>query len=155
MCLSTVTDPYAKSKIIHSGYKEFSGSGKSLSFQSYSMKGGPAVPLDTWIKAEGPASISATDGKTYPAYFHIYDSNKESKKNKNRVLVYFRGLRAVGTQGNETCFIAQEMYVPSSPNSWPPIQPKLATPQKDSTTKVIIEKLSSLIDDLKKTAGNA
>ena len=146
MCLDTV-EREVKSSIVHSGYKRFLS---GPTFESFKMKAGAKVPQDRWIKAEGPSSINANDGRKYPAYFHIYETENGTL---SRTRVFFRKLKCVGKQAGEKVYIAEEMYVPSDPNGWPPIE-KSAAP-KDSPMKVIIEKLSSVIDDLKKTAGNA
>lgn len=154
MCLNSVTNSNANSKIIHSGYKEFYGTDKKPEFATYPMKAGKQVPLDKWIRAEGIKEI-ANDGKEYPALFHIYEET-DPKSFRKRTRVFFRGLKVVGLQGSEKCYIAEEMYVPSDPNGWPPIEKSAtSTPPKESPVKVIIEKLTSTLEDLKKIAGNA
>ncbi len=148
MCLSTVTKNNLKSKIVMSGYKEFNVSGGNLCFQSYPLKSGKNIVKDTWIKAEGPSSIKATDNSYYPAFFHVYE-----EESKSRTRVFVRGLKTIGTQSGEKVLVAEELYIPSDPNSWP--DKNAPAPKGTSAAAKLVEKMSSLIDEFKKTSGNA
>jgi hypothetical protein len=126
MCLSKITDTYAKpSGLIVDGWKDFnigriSGSGRL----TYPNMGG-AVELDKWISASDvkpPVTIKASDGKSYMAGFHVYADEKEVKKYASR-RVYVRNITCAGIDGGMKCVIAQEMYVPSKPDAWPPMVP--------------------------------
>jgi hypothetical protein len=129
MCLTTIDEQNdSPSNMIMSGWKEFSTRGASnLEFQNNALRGNNQVPLDQWIVAEKQL-IKATDGKKYNTGFHVWiDETKESKKLTH---VYIRKISTIGTQDTKRVAIAEEMYVPSNPNDWPP---KPGEPSKKET----------------------
>jgi hypothetical protein len=87
------------------------------------------VKLDEWITANGP-EIDAGDSKKYKAGFHVYA--EESRHDKRR-RVYVRQVTCEGMQDGERCLIAQQMYVPSDENAWPPKEP---SPMKSLLNRV-------------------
>lgn len=116
MCLSKIEVAYDKpSDLIVDGWKAFIGTGPKLTL---SYMG--SVALDTWLTASAanaPNGIKGDDGKTYKAGFHAYiDSPRYSGYRR----VYLRKITCAGEQDGKKCVIAQEMYVPSDPNGWPP-----------------------------------
>jgi hypothetical protein len=121
MCLSKINSTYDKpSNVIVDGWKEFSGAGKSLTFVN--MTGD--VALDRWLFANlirPPIKIKAGDGKEYQAGFHVYADETETKKFLHYRRVYLRRITCAGNQDGKACVIAQEMYVPSDPDAWPPM----------------------------------
>jgi len=136
MCLTKVTAHPEPSDLIVDGWKKFGVSGQSLTFQS--MRG--AVALDVWLQASktsAPTGIEALDGTKYKAGFHIYPDEKHGHTGTRRV--YLRRITCVGEQDGERCVIAQEMYVPSTPDGWPPPTPAPApaTPKTKSLLKRI------------------
>lgn len=119
MCLATVkrTD---HSSLIESGWKKFGGSNTTPCFENQALNGKMEVPLDTWIAADTSKQIKATDGQRYRSGFHIYveelDQNTWSKR------VFFRHAEIGGQQDGRECVVAREMFVPSNPNDWPPLE---------------------------------
>lgn len=134
MCLSSVTTIYPNpSELITDGWKSFGGSGSQLLFQMQKFGGKSDVPLDVWLKAESLGlSIKATDGKSYEPGFHVYSDDFQNKTGYRRVFV--RRISCAGNQETNKCVIAQEMYVPSDPNGWPP-QPTPAPPTPTVVSK--------------------
>jgi hypothetical protein len=122
MCLSKINLAYDKpSDLIVDAWKEFGGtSAKPESYNvTLAIDGKRTVPLDQWIKASdklAPWGITASDGKTYKPGFHAYSVEKKRLFRR----VYLRKITCVGSQDNEECYVAQEMYVPSDPDGWPP-----------------------------------
>ena len=143
MCLSTIEEQYdPPSTLIIDGWKQFTGSGKALYFENYGINNSKAVPLDQWITAFA-VEISSLDYKKYTTGFHIYEEEPKNKVGYTRVFV--RKVTYRGTQDSKKCLIAQEMYVPSSKNGWPPTSTE--TTQKN---KGLMDKLKS-----KLPGGNA
>jgi hypothetical protein len=106
--------------MIMDGWKVFGGTESKPVFQSYKLNSGSAVPLDKWIKAEdstGGKGVKASDGNYYQPGFHVYANEPKKKLGYRRVFV--RNVSCRGNDGDET-IIAQEMYVPSDQNAWPP-----------------------------------
>jgi hypothetical protein len=126
MCLTKVISGPAKvSDLIVDGWKEFDGKPPTMAHQSF----GGTVVMDTWLKASevrAPTGIRASDGKKYQAGFHIYAEESELKNRYRLRRVYYRRVTCVGEQDGSKCVIAQEMYVPSNQDSWPPLPPPQA-----------------------------
>lgn len=123
MCLTKIATAYDKpSELIECGWKEFYGSAVSLlRFCNF----GGDVPMDKWItaseiKTPPTGGIKASDGKMYKSGFHIYSDETQIKKNRDYRRVYYRRVTCAGEQDGMRCVIAQEMYVPSNQDSWPP-----------------------------------
>lgn len=121
MCLSVIDVSYDKpSDLIVDGWKEFSGPSGSPMFLNYTTI---AVPLDQWLEAskvKNPQDINMTNGKTYRAGFHAFSDEKEIDVKSRFRRVYLRRITCAGAQDGKKCVVAQEMYVPSGPNVWPP-----------------------------------
>ena len=126
MCLTKVISSPAKvSDLIVDGWKEFGGGRKSLTFAN--MTGD--VALDKWLFANlirPPIKIRASDGKEYEAGFHVYAEESDLRNRYRLRRVYYRRVTCVGEQDGSKCVIAQEMYVPSNQDSWPPLPPPQA-----------------------------
>ena len=141
MCLTKVVNTYDKpTDLIVDGWKEFEGYGSSLKFQNF----GGAVRQDAWLKANDVKSttdITANDGKKYKSGFHVYADEKDKPRGCRRV--YLRTVTCAGEQSGSKCVIAQEMYVPSDPDAWPPLAQTLPTPRPTP-------KRQKLIDSFKK-----
>jgi hypothetical protein len=117
------------SDLIVNAWKEFDGSKPvTLSFTNF----GGTVKLDTWLVAsevKPPINITASDGKTYRAGFHAYAAERASRRITRRV--YLRKITCIGDQDGSKAVVAQEMYVPTDPDGWPPQPPAApATPPK-------------------------
>jgi hypothetical protein len=137
MCLSKITASYDKpSGLIVDGWKEFDN-GRVFGRLTYPNMGG-TVEMDKWISASDlrpPVVIKASDGKPYMAGFHVYADEKEVKKYASR-RVYVRNITCAGVDGGLKCLIAQEMYVPSKPDAWPPLAP-------DKSKKGLMDRMKS------------
>lgn len=126
MCLQTVAEKFDSSTLIIDGWKEFGGTSSKPEFAAFSLGGKKGVPLDEWISADSESifgkakGVVATDGKTYVPGFHIYEDEDEARKLGASRRVYSRRMHTRGIQDKATVIIAQEMYVPSNPNGWPP-----------------------------------
>ncbi len=121
MCLDYGHFKVEPSTLIQSGWKDFGSAtfGSKLRFDNFQYKGSKDVPLNKWITAEG----DKVSGADYRAGFHIYEDEKElngSGKNSKR-RVYYRNAHTRGRQSSLTVIVAQEMYVPSNPDDWPPL----------------------------------
>lgn len=122
MCLSTIAETYEEpSTMIMSGLKVFKGSTSTPEFENQFYKGSKKVPLDVWIKAEG------TSLGFYPAGFHVFEADSTSTSQqssywdmKKARRVYMRKVHTKGTQDGMTIYVAEEIYVPSNPDAWPP-----------------------------------
>jgi hypothetical protein len=127
MCLEKVKEVYdVPSTFITDGWKSFSrtGTGK-LSFEQYPVGSTREVPLDKWIQADGSQAkngqIQASDGSTYMAGFHVFSEESEVKRDATRMTrVFVRKVSCSGIDRGKKAVIAQEIYVPSDPNGWPP-----------------------------------
>jgi len=124
MCLSSVKETYdPSSELIVDGWKSFTSGtvSGSLKFENFS----DTVELDKWMQASAataPTGIRADDGKTYMPGFHVYAEESEIQKLGYKCRrVYVRRVTCMGEQGRIKCVIAQEMYVPSNQNAWPPL----------------------------------
>ena len=154
MCLSSVKETYSNpSSVITDGWKEFTSSVGKLFFHTYGLDGGfddaaREVPMDKWIKA-AEISVTAGDYKQYTSGFHVYTNGKNAA-GVSRRRVYIRRVKAKGLQGDEECLIANEMYVPSDPNGWPPKNGEPAKLGNKAKVLELIEKLKDVI-----TGGNA
>lgn len=130
MCLSKINSILDKpSDLIVDGRKVFSGTAQSLKFENM----GGVVDMDVWLQASTSVAkeLTASDGKTYKVGFHVYADESEAKRITPRTRrVYMRRITCVGDQDGKECLIAQEMYVPSDPDAWPPLLP----PSQPSTS---------------------
>ena len=137
MCMSKVTVNHdTPSNLIVDGWKEFTGPNSSPRFNFVSN----SVPLNKWIKASEirpPQDIRASDGKRYRSGFHIFPTPPPGRAWQTR-RVYYRAVTAEGYEGSDKAVIAQEMYVPSKPDAWPPLE---SAPKK------------RLMDRIRKKAG--
>lgn len=125
MCLSTVTRAYAQpSDLILDGWKEFGGSSSRPEFINSQFRKTRDVPLDEWLTAEAKTEITASDLKPYVPGFHVYADEKPGKVRRR---VYVRRVTYSGTQDRNDCVIAEQMYVPSDPDAWPPMEPQAPT----------------------------
>ena len=121
MCLSTVDEKIAKPvALIQSGWKTFAGSFANPSFENFDFAGSRIVPVDKWIIAEGDKVKDGPSWGGYKAGFHIYEDETELRKMKNKRRVFFRNVLVRGRQDQLACVVAQEMYVPSKEDAWPP-----------------------------------
>lgn len=115
MCLSTVSKTSAGTDtLIESGWKYFNGD----LFPHQSWNGRSTCPLDKWITADN----IGRDLGGYKAGFHVFTDEVQARRKITGKLrrVYFRRTVAQGLdQGVET-IVAQEMYVPSKEDTWPP-----------------------------------
>lgn len=122
MCLTKIKETYdTPSMMVMDGWKEFVGTSSSPQFSAFALNGSNKVPLDKWLTAtdENAKEVRASDGNMYKPGFHVYADEKEMKSaNKRRVFV--RRVSCRGIDGSKECIIAQEMYVPSKDNGWPP-----------------------------------
>lgn len=116
MCLNT-SQTASPTPLIESGWKQFDGGGTSLSFSVQKLRGRHTVPLDKWLKADTGQQLRSGTGATYPSGFHIYADEMKSGGRR----VYYRQAHAKGRQDAHPCVIAAEMYVPSDPEGWPPL----------------------------------
>jgi hypothetical protein len=131
MCLTKVVNTYDKpSGLIVDGWKEFNFSGRGslglLKFQNF----GGTVKQDVWLQANEvmpTEEITASDGKKYKAGFHIY---ADEGKPRGCRRVYLRHITSAGDQSGNDCVVAQEMYVPSDPDAWPPLAQMQPPPPK-------------------------
>lgn len=119
MCLSSVSKKVdGTSMLIEGGWKHFKG--PNIDEFPYSHWGKEMnCPLDKWITAIDDKSASPQ----YEIGFHIFTDEQKAKKDLSKIRrVYFRRVTAIGIdQGIET-IVAQEMYVPSREDAWPPQQ---------------------------------
>lgn len=131
MCLDSVSKKLPEPlPLIEGGYKHFDTYNRKLSFEAYplsgSVSGDKTVPMDQWLKA----SSLHKDGKEigggkFPKYvpgFHIYidESSSRSSINSTDRRVFYRGAHTYGRQDGRDCVIADELFVCSDPNGWPP-----------------------------------
>ena len=131
MCLDTIKEKNdIPSTMIMSGWKQFNGSGRSLRFQNMPINSNYDVPLDEWIKAE-KKTVSG-NGFSYESGFHVYTEEKELNKQYSYRHVYIRKIKTVGIQSSMTVAVAEEMYVPSDPDDWPPKPGEPTPPKKES-----------------------
>lgn len=127
MCLKSVEEIYPNpSKVITNGWKVFRyNARKPLEFDTMTYKKSQFVPLDRWITAEGDTPIIASDGNSYKPGFHVYYDEVELKKESIKThRVFVRNITCKGTQDKRTVIIAEEMYVSSKPDGWPPLEGK-------------------------------
>jgi hypothetical protein len=145
VCLSAITEQYERpSLLILDAWKTFAGSASRPCFESYPYRGESYVPLDQWIEAEGTKDVVSSDGKKYKAGFHVFEEAKdEPKPYAPRRRVYVRRVRTKGKQDKDTVLVADEMYVPSDPEAWPPM----------SGEKGPEGKAPGVMDRIKKIAG--
>jgi hypothetical protein len=150
MCLARVTESYAQpSELIVDAWKSFAGSSSAPKFQQF----GDTVELDKWMQASAanaPRGITADDNKNYMPGFHVYAEEKEVKGKSGYRRVYVRRVTCAGVQGLMKCVVAQEMYVPSNQDGWPPLDP--AEPPKPTVGSVPGPK-KKLMERIKKAAG--
>jgi hypothetical protein len=123
MCLSKITESYEPPcPMITDGWKQFGGTDAKPRFQSFTLNGKSDVPLDRWVKAAKDTAsdkgIGANDGKYYEAGFHVFANEPSSTKGYRRVFV--RNISCRGTDSGQEVIIAQEIFVSSDPNGWPP-----------------------------------
>jgi hypothetical protein len=136
MCLSKVTVTPAPSDLIVDGWKEFGLKGTKLAFQNVSG----TVETDKWMQASesgAPTGLRADDGQKYKAGFHAYFDEREAKRfSVTFRRVYLRNITCIGDQDGRKCVVAQEMYVPSDPDAWPPLEQS-----RPSTAKKLINRI--------------
>ena len=125
MCLSTVSNKRPEfSSLILSGWKGFNGTTRDPKFSNFSHKGSKDVPLNTWISKETDGTtngrVEAGDGTHYSVGFHIWPDEKNKPREASR-MVYYRRATAMGRQEGCPVIIAEEMYVSSDPEGWPPM----------------------------------
>jgi len=122
MCLHHIQEQYDNpSNVIISGWKRFVSF--PLRFENFKNKGTSEVPLDQWIDAEEKEINTGYSGKNYKTGFHVYEDEEQAKKKSATRRVYIRKVHTKGTEDSVTVLVAQEMYVPSDPNAWPPLPP--------------------------------
>jgi hypothetical protein len=138
MCLSKIEHTYVRpSGLIVDGWKQFSGTKSAPEFSV--MKGAGAVKLDEWMQASGP-QIRSDYGEDYAAGFHVYADEPKQPQGYRRV--YVRGVTCSGRQSNDTrCLIAQELYVPSDPNAWPPKAAPATPPPPPAPKKKLMNRI--------------
>lgn len=123
MCLSKVLETYdAPSTLILAGWKAFSGEPNRPRFKIQNFNGSALVPLDSWIRAENNhgKDLADSSGHPYKPGFHIWSDESQLKPLASYRRVYYRNVTCAGEQGGKKAIIAQEMYVPSDENGWPP-----------------------------------
>lgn len=123
MCLSTVKEIYDNpSTCIVDGWKELGSTGSPR--VQMAINGRYDVPLDKWVKAtdeHAKSGIKASDNTIYQPGFHVYSDETEfRKKDSTMRRVFVRNITCLGTQDGKHVIIAQEMYIPSDLNGWPP-----------------------------------
>lgn len=124
MCLEKVTETLDGSvTMIESGWKMFSKF-NGMQFECQTLGGVTAVPLDQWIKAETQVEIWATDRNVYKPGFHVFTDEKAAKSKGANHRVYFRRPLHLGVDRKVQTVIAQEMYVPTDQDDWPPQEKK-------------------------------
>ena len=145
MCLSTVKETYDNpSSLIQSGYKQFNGTGKNLTF---TINGKP-VEFDKWLSAdEGATKMKADDYNYYTRGFHVYEDESDVKNKSGYILVYMRKVHTKGTQDGLSVVIAKEIYVPSDPKGWPPTaSPNTSfTPPAPSKKELLFDKIKDIV----------
>jgi hypothetical protein len=126
MCLTTVKNQVDKpSTLIESGWKYFKGSYSEPLFPHSNWNGSRRCPLDQWITAsvgiEGGQKVGPYKNE-YKVGFHVFTDERKAKKAISPGLrrVYFRRVTAQGTDQEIETIVAQEMYVPSKEEAWPP-----------------------------------
>jgi hypothetical protein len=123
MCLTRITEIYERpSTLIVTGWKTFSGSGNGNTVRlGFAINGSNYLPLDKWIQAtaEHRLMLNAGDGKLYQPGFHAYAEEHELSSQSYRA-VFLRKVTCRGEQSGMATIVAQEMFVPSAPNRWPP-----------------------------------
>jgi hypothetical protein len=138
MCLSKIEAVIDQpSDLIVDGWKEFDGSKPALSFTNF----GGVLKMDTWLVAsevQPPMNITASDGKTYKAGFHAYAEEGAWRRAPRRV--YLRKITCIGEQDNKKVVVAEELYVPTDPNGWPPQPPAAPLPPPKTTLKDRVRK---------------
>lgn len=156
MCLSSVKETYdSPSTLIVDGWKEFAGTSTKPQFQNFPHAGSTTVQLDTWLEITGTEKIVAGDGKKYDAGFHAYSDEKDLKMDRASTRpyrrVFLRRITCLGMQELNKCVIAQEMYVPSDPNGWPPKPDPvdMAPPSNPSTPVVKKGKMKDIMERFK------
>jgi hypothetical protein len=130
MCLSSVNEVYdVPSTLIMDGWKEFDVSGGKLRFAAFAFNGSKDVPMDKWIQASTEhakkGTIKANDGSDYQAGFHVFAEEAECKPISKFRRVFVRKITCLGNDdgrggSGKKVIIAQELYVPSDKNGWPP-----------------------------------
>jgi hypothetical protein len=120
MCLTRVETTYDQpSDLIVDGWKVFLGGASAAPcFAHNKLRGNYAVALDSWITADS-VEIKAVDGKSYKTGFHAYADEHNKHKDATR-RVYLRKITCEGQQDGNKAVVAQEMYVPSRHDAWPP-----------------------------------
>lgn len=118
MCLESIKEEYeSPSDVVMGGYKEFDGTDAKPLFQIDSAP----VPLDQWIVAKRNTVTGVPQGKSYTSGFHVYSNDKEIPKNDKKYRrVFVRKITYLGRQSGKDVVVADEMYVPSKKNGWPP-----------------------------------
>lgn len=133
MCLDSITKQYeAPSPLIVGGFKGFNGTAKKPSFSAY-MSSKVVLELDTWIKAEkihGDASAHVTvsgygrgSSVSYAPGFHGFTGDLKSLPSgygSIKLPVFYRGIHTIGKQSSVEVVVADELYIPSKPDGWPP-----------------------------------
>jgi hypothetical protein len=125
MCLSIVKETYDNpSGLIMDAWKEFGGTARKPTFQQFTIAKSADVPLDKWITATDEHTpgkkITALDSKPYAPGFHVFYNEQELKEMGGLRRVFVRKITCLGIQTSKQVVVAQEMFVPSDPNGWPP-----------------------------------
>lgn len=119
MCLQTVQKHIDKpTTLIEGGWKYFNGPDNNL-FPHNKWNKVNKCPLDRWITAEG----GDIDSGRYKAGFHVFTDEAKVRKIPGAAdvrRVYFRRVTAQGVDSGIETVVAQEMYVPSQKDAWPP-----------------------------------
>jgi hypothetical protein len=123
MCLSQVDETYdTPSSLIVDGWKQFGGTEAKPQVRM-PVNGKLVLPLDTWIQATAESTnglaIKADDGNKYAPGFHAYvDEQKVGSYRR----VFLRKISCMGLEDrSKKTVIAQEMFIPSKKNGWPPL----------------------------------
>jgi hypothetical protein len=145
MCLSSVVQAYTQPHaLIEGAWKELVGRDAAPRFVNF----GGFVPLDKWLRAEEihpPQDIEAGDGKKYEAGFHVYTEEAlRGRARARRRRVYVRRVTCVGRQDGDDAMVAQELYVPSDPEAWPPMtasDPAPVPPAPPAPKKKLLDRI--------------
>lgn len=125
MCLERVDRALdSTNTLIESGWKYFEKDAHQLQFPHQPHGGTKTVPTDKWLRAEERAEIGAArGGMAYKVGFHIFVDERQAKtasfSGKLR-LIYYRRSTYKGIDQGQPTVVAQEMYVPSDQDAWPP-----------------------------------
>jgi hypothetical protein len=123
MCLDRIISRPEATTLVEDGWKKFSKkwtNSKVLQFENMQLKDLKEVPLDKWVSAEIKPVTTTLGAEKYDTGFHIYEMQKEASDAGATRRVYYRKVHTIGVQDGKRVVIADEMYVPSDPEAWPP-----------------------------------